>query len=213
MPDLEGRYNTLSFTPTRKEVVGISLFTEEINGKVQTTIYQRYGGGPPDHGGRVFARSVDPGEEHHDETVQSWIDGADDVRDFRPGPIRNAKSARLLLSGAVGAVRGTTRHGDLTAASIAETLAHALTEQEKEIVRSSLGDAPAEAPPIDAGSEWEDEDGPAFTVQNVWIDEDGTAQVQIREEPQGDSWEDRTLSVSAQDMRRRAASGEIRRVD
>jgi len=49
-----------------------------------------------------------------------------------------------------------------------------------------------ELPPIDAGSEWED----------------GIAQVQIREHtPEG-----RTLSVTAEDMRRRAADGEIRRV-
>jgi len=65
-----------------------------------------------------------------------------------------------------------------------------------------------ELPPIDAGSEWEDDHGPGFTVQSVSVDEDGIAQVQIREHtPEG-----RTLSVTAEDMRRRAADGEIRRV-
>ena len=66
-----------------------------------------------------------------------------------------------------------------------------------------------ETPPIDTGSTWTDTDGPDFSVQNIWIDEDGTAQVQIREH----TAEGQTLSVRAEDVRRRAAAGEIRRTD
>jgi hypothetical protein len=208
-----GRYNTLSHTPTRREPVGIDLFAEEINGTVQTTIYKRFRGGPPDHGGRVFARSVDPGEEHHDETVQAWIDGAEDVRDFRPSSTRRVQGACQLLSGAVGAIRAHTREADTTAAWIGETLNEVLTSGEKDVVRSALSDAapeeePEDVPPIDAGSTWSDEAGPDFTVQVISVDEDGVPQLQIQEH----TADGRTLSVTAEDMRRRAAAGEIRRV-
>ena len=138
MRNLEGRYNTLTFTPTETDVVGISLFTETIDGTVQTTIYQRFKAVPPHHGGRVFARSVDPNEEHHDETVAAWTERADDVRDFRPVSTRTPQGAALLLSGAVGAIRGTTRHGDLTAAWIAEALDSVLTDAERDVLRSTL---------------------------------------------------------------------------
>jgi hypothetical protein len=124
--------------------VGIDLFTEEIGGTVQTTIYQRYGGGPPDHGGRVFARSVDPSAEDHDETVAAWIDGAEDdglqVRDFRPEATRKLRGACDLLSGAVGAIRAQTRPGDLTAAAIAETLSETLSKPEAAVLRSVLNE-------------------------------------------------------------------------
>lgn len=60
-------------------------------------------------------------------------------------------------------------------------------------------------PPIERGSEWTDADGPDFTVQSIWVDEDGSAQVQLREDG------GRNLSVTAEDIRRRAAKGEIRR--
>lgn len=209
----QGRYNTLSHTPTRREPVGIDLFAEEIGGTVQTTIYQRFAGGPPDHGGRVFARSVDPSEEHHDETVQAWIDGTEEdglqVRDFRPSSTRRVQGACQLLSGAVGAIRAHTREADTTAAWIAETLNEVLTSGEKDVVRSVLsGRRDAETPPIDVGSEWADDHGPGFTVRSISVDEDGTPQLQIQEHtPEG-----RTLSVTAEDMRRRAAAGEIRRV-
>jgi hypothetical protein len=220
-----GRYNTLSHTPTRREPVGIDLFAEEINGTVQTTIYKRFRGGPPGErpdGGRVFARSVDPGEEHHDETVQAWTGEAEEdglqVRDFRLSSTRRVQGACQLLSGAVGAIRAHTREADTTAAWIGETLDGVLTDGEKDVVRGALSDAPPgekpeddsaeEAPPIDAGSTWSDEAGPDFTVQVISVDEDGTPQLQIQEHtPEG-----RTLSVTAEDMRRRAAAGEIRRV-
>jgi hypothetical protein len=222
MPD--GRYNTLEHTPTRRDPVGIDLFAEEINGVVQTTIYQRYGGGPPGErpdGGRVFARSVGPSEEHHDETVQAWIDGAEEdglqVRDFRPSSTRRVQGACQLLSGAVGAIRAHTRHGGTTAAWIAETLGGVLTDGEKDVVRSTLAQATAPAPEeepaedvpaIDAGSEWADANGPDFTVQSISVDEDGVPQIQIQEH----TADGRTLSVTAEDIRRRAAAGEIRRV-
>jgi len=136
--DLQGRYNTLSHTPTRRDPVGIDLFTERINGTLQTTIYQRYGGGPPDHGGRVFARSVDPSAEDHDETVAAWTGEAEQVRDFRPESTRRVQGAAQLLSGAIGAIRAQTRHGDTTAAWIAETLDDTLTSSEKDVLRSVL---------------------------------------------------------------------------
>jgi hypothetical protein len=213
----QGRYNTLGHTPTRREPVGIDLFAEELNGTVQTTIYKRFRGGPPDHGGRVFARSVDPSEEHHDETVQSWIDGAEDVRDFRPSSTRRVQGACQLLSGAVGAIRAHTREAATTAAWIAGALNDTLTDGEKDVVRSTLSDAapeeepeeePEDVPPIDAGSTWSDEAGPDFTVQSISVDEDGTPQLQIQEHAAAG----RALSVTAEDMRRRAAAGEIRRV-
>ncbi len=217
----QGRYNTLGHTPTRRKPVGIDLFAEELNGTVQTTIYKRFRGGPPDHGGRVFARSVDPGEEHHDETVQAWIDGAEDVRDFRPSATRRVQDACQLLSGAVGAIRAHTREAATTAAWIAGALNDTLTDGEKDVVRSTLAqgtasaaekepedDSAEEAPPIDAGSTWSDTDGPDFTVQSISVDEDGTPQLQIQEHAAGG----RALSVTAEDMRRRAAAGEIRRV-
>jgi hypothetical protein len=217
----QGRYNTLGHTPTRREPVGIDLFAEELNGTVQTTIYKRFRGGPPDHGGRVFARSVDPSEEHHDETVQSWIGGAEDVRDFRPSATRRVQDACQLLSGAVGAIRAHTREAATTAAWIAGALNEVLTDGEKDVVRSTLAQATAPAPekependsaedvpPIDAGSTWSDTDGPDFTVQSISVDEDGTPQLQIQEHAAGG----RALSVTAEDMRRRAAAGEIRRV-
>lgn len=74
---MHGQYNTLNFTPTREEPVGIDLFSEVIAGVEQTTIYQRY------DGGRIFARSVDPNSPTHDRTVQAWIDDSKDVVDYR----------------------------------------------------------------------------------------------------------------------------------
>jgi hypothetical protein len=66
-----------------------------------------------------------------------------------------------------------------------------------------------ETPPIDTESTWTDTDGPDFTVRSIYVDEDGITQVQIREHtPEG-----RSRSVTAEDMRRRAAAGEIRRTD
>jgi hypothetical protein len=231
--DHEGRYNSLTFTPTRADPVGIDLFVEEINGTVQTrslndsisqnertveeingtvqtTIYKRFSGGPPDTCGRIFARSVDPSAEDHDETVAAWIDGAEQVRDFRPEATRKLRGARDLLSGAIGAIRAQTRDGDLTAAAIAETLSRTLSPAEKDGLRSVMDEdlgAPQGGPPIDAGSEWTDDDGPDFTVQSISVDEDGVPQVQIREDG------GRVLSVPAEDIRRRAAAGEIRRLD
>jgi hypothetical protein len=57
--------------------------------------------------------------------------------------------------------------------------------------------------PIDTGSRWTDTDGPDFVVKSISIDEDGIPQVHIRTD-EGD-----TLGVTASDMRKRMASGEI----
>ena len=136
--DMTGQYNTLTYTPTGVEADGIDLFTERVNGAVQTTIYKRYDG--TTHGGRVFARSVDPTSDSYHDTMNAWTEQADSVRDFRPSEVGTTQSARLLLSGAVGAVRASTEYSDLTAATIAETIAETLTEQEAEILRSTLNE-------------------------------------------------------------------------
>jgi hypothetical protein len=62
-----------------------------------------------------------------------------------------------------------------------------------------------ETPPIDAGSEWTNDHAPDFTVQSISVDEDGVTQVQLCEDG------GRSRSVTNEDMRRRAAKGEIRR--
>jgi hypothetical protein len=206
----QGRYTTLNHTPTRRDPAGIDLFAEEIGGTVQTTIYKRF------RGGRVFARSVDPAEDHHDETVQAWTAEADDVRDFRPSATRRVESACQLLSGAVGAIRAHTREGDMTAAWVLKALEPALTSAEKAVVGANLsgGRPGGDVPPIDPGSTWSDTAGPGFTVRSISVDEDGTPQVYIQEHAGGPEHEGagRSLSVPAEDIRHRAAAGEIQRV-
>jgi len=78
---MHGQHNTLDYTPTQKDPIGIELFTEMIGGISQTTIYDRF------ENGRVFARSVDPNEDHHDDVVKTWVQHAKrdglDVQDHR----------------------------------------------------------------------------------------------------------------------------------
>jgi hypothetical protein len=57
--------------------------------------------------------------------------------------------------------------------------------------------------PIDQGSRWTDTDGPGFVVQAISVDEDGVTQVHIRTD------DGQTVSLTASDLRRRMASGEI----